>query len=236
MATFPLHTYQSENELSSAVSSAYTLPVLAVPIGHSGTREADALGEWNLSQFTDKLIPTVGPLGTVEESSGYLLSPAHVLMMRRGISGALREVYHRINFLMFDMCISSDADTEQTSARFIDTDDPEQRTRLGVAVLEEFYDFRNVSETVKFVGDNWDLLPVLLEAFKQIEKRFPQSRCVLELVFDMEGASTPGLMLYISTEAPVEAAYEALEALDDEWWLDVDPAVSSRVCIDLELM
>ena len=106
--------------------------------------------------------------------------------------------------------------------------------------LEKFYVFRNLrnrSEVIKFVVDNSFLLHPLCEACEQIRNCFGNSaQVVLEVVTDPEFADDQELVIFIRTDLSPDEAFEKLEQIDDEWWLDVPPNVREKLCIDVEFI
>lgn len=103
--------------------------------------------------------------------------------------------------------------------------------------LEKFYAFRNRSEVIKFAVDNSFLLQPLCEAHEQIRNYFGNSTQVfLEVVTDPEFADDQELAIFIRTNLSPDEAFERLEQIDDEWWLDVPPNVREKLCIDVEFI
>jgi len=104
-------------------------------------------------------------------------------------------------------------------------------------ILEHLYDFRNQSEVIRFAVDNSFLLQTLHEAYKQIRNYFGESvQAVLEVVADPEFFEDQELVIFIRTDFSPDEAFEKLEQIDDEWWLDVPADVRKKLCIDVEFI
>ncbi len=101
--------------------------------------------------------------------------------------------------------------------------------------LEQLYIFRNRSEVIEFAVDNSFLLQPLHEACEQIRNYFGNSaQVVLEVITDPEFAEDRELVISIRTNIPPDEAFEKLEQIDDEWWLDIPANVRKKLCIDVE--
>lgn len=101
--------------------------------------------------------------------------------------------------------------------------------------LEQHYIFRNQSEVMNFAVNNSSLLQPLHEAYNQIRNYFGESvQAVLEVVTDPEFVEDQELVIFIHTDLAPEEAFERLEQIDDEWWLDVPSNVREKLCIDVE--
>lgn len=104
-------------------------------------------------------------------------------------------------------------------------------------ILEHLYDFRNQSEVIRFAVDNSFLLQTLHEASEQIRNYFGESvQAVLEVVSDPEFFEDQELVIFIRTDLSPDEAFEKLEQMDDEWWLDVPADVRKNLCIDVEFI
>jgi len=101
--------------------------------------------------------------------------------------------------------------------------------------LEQHYVFRNKSEVMDFAVNNSFLLQPLHEACEHIRNYFGESaQAVLEVVTDPEFVEDQELVIFIHTDLAPEEAFERLEQIDDEWWLDVPSNVREKLCIDVE--
>lgn len=103
--------------------------------------------------------------------------------------------------------------------------------------LERHYIFRNRSEVMGFAVNNSFLLQPLHEAYNQIRNYFGESvQAVLEVVADPEFFEDQELVIFIRTDLSPDEAFEKLEQMDDEWWLDVPATVRKNLCIDVEFI
>ena len=101
--------------------------------------------------------------------------------------------------------------------------------------LEQRYVFRNKYEVMDFAVNNSFLLQPLHEVCEYIRNYFRESaQAVLEVVTDPEFAEDQELVIFIHTDLSPEEAFEKLEQIDDEWWLDVPSNVRKKLCIDVE--
>lgn len=106
---------------------------------------------------------------------------------------------------------------------------------LDLRVLEQHYIFRNRPDVINFAVDNSFLLQPLHEACEQIRNYFGESaQAVLEVVTDPEFAEDQELVIFIRTNLSPDEAFENLERMDDEWWLDVPVNVRKKLCINVE--
>lgn len=106
---------------------------------------------------------------------------------------------------------------------------------LGLGVLEQPYRLRRRTEVTEFLTDNSFLLPVLGEAYEQIRNHFGKStQITLEVVTDPEVAGDQELAIFIRTNLSPDKAFEKLEQLGEEWWLDTPFNVREKLCIDVE--
>ncbi len=103
--------------------------------------------------------------------------------------------------------------------------------------LEQRYIFRNRSEVMDFAVNNSFLLQPLHEAWDQIRNYFGESvQAVLEVVADPEFFEDQELVIFIRTDLSPDEAFEKMEQMDDEWWLDVPATVRKNLCIDVEFI
>lgn len=103
--------------------------------------------------------------------------------------------------------------------------------------LEQHYLFRNRSEVMGFAVNNSFLLQPLHEASEQIRNYFGESvQAVLEVVADPEFFEDQELVIFIRTDLSPDEAFEKMEQMDDEWWLDVPATVRKNLCIDVEFI
>ena len=67
-----------------------------------------------------------------------------------------------------------------------------------------------------------------------IKRHFPNSDVVLEVVTDPEIADDKQLVAFIVVEKPAEDASQALDHLDEEWWMEALDRAQDNLCITLE--
>jgi hypothetical protein len=85
-----------------------------------------------------------------------------------------------------------------------------------------------------FLCANDFLLPLLMEAGGEINRRFPGTGMALELMTDPEGMDAEQLFLYICTTLPPSEARPKLKELDRDWWLSALKRAHGKLCISLE--
>ena len=103
--------------------------------------------------------------------------------------------------------------------------------------LEEIYTFRRPPEVAEFLGENPFLVPVLFEAYPEIEKYFGRTAPVfLEVVTDPEAADDRELYALIGTRLSPEEALERLGQFDKDWWLRTLDRAQCKLCIHIEFL
>jgi|GEM_PF-608970 hypothetical protein len=100
--------------------------------------------------------------------------------------------------------------------------------------LEQLYAFRKPTETLHFLEANPFLVPLLQEAYANIRKYFPYSELFLEVITDPEAIDEKQLVVFIAVEQNPDEASQALDQLDENWWLDAMERVQDKLCITLE--
>jgi hypothetical protein len=103
-----------------------------------------------------------------------------------------------------------------------------------VQPLEQLYDFRKPTEVTHFLEVNPFLVPLLREAYTHIRKYFLSSKHFLEVVTDPEAIDEEQLVVFIAVNHDPEEASEALNQLDEHWWLDAVERARDKLCITLE--
>lgn len=101
-------------------------------------------------------------------------------------------------------------------------------------VLIDLFALRNSQKTFFFLTRNDFLVPLLIEANREIKKHFPESDLYLEVVNDPEAKDKRQLLLYISTKLAPREARPILKKLDNEWWLAALEKAQGKLCISLE--
>lgn len=100
--------------------------------------------------------------------------------------------------------------------------------------LEQLYNFRKPAEVSRFLEVNPFLIPLLREAYTHIRKYFPSSKLILEAVADPEAIDEEQLVVFIAANHDPDEASEALNRLDEDWWLDAMERAQDKLCITLE--
>jgi hypothetical protein len=103
-----------------------------------------------------------------------------------------------------------------------------------VQPLEQLYDFRKPIEVSHFLEVNPFLVPLLREAYIHIRRYFPSSELFLEVVADPEAIDEEQLVVFVAVNHDPDEASEALNRLDEHWWLDSVERAQDKLCITLE--
>ena len=84
-------------------------------------------------------------------------------------------------------------------------------------------------EIREFLRNNILLGPIVAEAYGKLQKLFPYSTIIMEVVQDE-------LVISIETTLSPEEAIEQLDRFDDEWWLDIASSLDSftKLCVRVE--
>lgn len=103
--------------------------------------------------------------------------------------------------------------------------------------LERLYTFRRRVEVSRFLQRHPFLVPVLLEAYSEIENHFGlYSQVFLELVSDPEVQGLVELFGYIVTRLAPEEAGKRLQRFDRDWFLNQLPHVKGLLNFDVEFL
>ena len=87
--------------------------------------------------------------------------------------------------------------------------------------LEALYSFRNASAVRQFLEAHPNLIELLLEAYRYLQKHFGSiPQIVLELVTYPDETAYDELVAWIQSEDRVPEGLEKLEKFEDEWFLD----------------
>ena len=100
--------------------------------------------------------------------------------------------------------------------------------------IDKLYIFREATEVTSFLEENPFLIPLLQEAYMHIKRHLPHSDVVLEVVTDPEIMGQKDLVVFIVVEGKAEEASEALDRLDEEWWLNALERAEDKLHIALE--
>jgi hypothetical protein len=112
---------------------------------------------------------------------------------------------------------------------------------IQLHLVEQLYTFVQRDRVLRFLNEHAFLVPILLEAYGQIEVHFPPSHLFLDVVTDPEVAADEAgerdseeLVLSIATRLDVKEALDRLAQLDNDWWLAALPRAEGKLCINLE--
>ncbi len=110
------------------------------------------------------------------------------------------------------------------------------RPKIETHCLEQFYGFREKSEILLFLEKKQFLLSLLEDAYINIRSYFPASDLFLEVVIDPEIPNERQLVIFIAIKENAEEASEALDKLDENWWMDNMDRAQGSLCITLEFI
>ena len=105
---------------------------------------------------------------------------------------------------------------------------------INTQSLEQLYSFRKPEETLRFLEENPFLAPLLEEAYIHIREYFLHEKVFLEVVADPEAVGEKQLVVFIVVEQKPNEASQALDDLDEDWWLDAMERAQDKLCITLE--
>lgn len=96
-----------------------------------------------------------------------------------------------------------------------------------MSIFNIMYDIRGADEYREFLKNNISLTPLLSEAYDKLQVHFPYSTIFAEVIEDE-------LVISIGTTLSPKEAKGKLYKFDEEWWLDVDVNLRSKICITVE--
>ena len=100
-------------------------------------------------------------------------------------------------------------------------------------LLKDKYILLNSHEILQYLQLKRELIPVLLEAERQIRKIFIDEKLVLKFIYDPEIVNWKKLIVAIHTYLDASDAFDKLKLLDHSWWLDASYSVSSDLDIHI---
>jgi hypothetical protein len=110
--------------------------------------------------------------------------------------------------------------------------DDKNSIETKINLLDKFYTFQGYLEVSNFLKTHDYLIPILFEAIGEIDNYFPDRLGLsLEVVNDFESNEEK---LYLKIHSLSPNAYELLDELDENWWLDTIPKTNLKMNIDLE--
>jgi hypothetical protein len=89
-----------------------------------------------------------------------------------------------------------------------------------IARLSKVYELKEPLNIVRFIIKYPGILPLLFEAPLEIRKYFLDEKLVLKVISDIESSSWQKLVISIFTKESVDEAFNRLNLLDENWWLD----------------
>lgn len=101
-------------------------------------------------------------------------------------------------------------------------------------LLELIYSFRKPGEVKRFLETYKFLAPLLIEAYFEIGKHFPNPRIFLEIDIDPEETNDQQLVAFVATNYSPNEAIRKLKQFDEDWWLDALDRAQKRLCINVE--
>jgi hypothetical protein len=133
-------------------------------------------------------------------------------------------------WLKLPLTLINTSNKEQTKGKEYD------RPQIETDQLERLYIFREKAEILPFLETKKFLLPLLEEAYITIRSYFPTSDLFLEVIIDPEIANERQLVVFIAIRKNAEEASEALDKLDEDWWMDNMDRAQGSLCITLEFI
>lgn len=107
-------------------------------------------------------------------------------------------------------------------------------------ILNRLYTITCYPAIQRFLEERGFLVPLLEEAYGQLQTYFPETPLFLNVFSDPEagrdapGGDTEQLALSIVTKLDVDEAMARLELFDRNWWLDALPRSHGEMVITLE--
>ncbi|NJL91296.1 MAG: hypothetical protein HC916_17060 [Coleofasciculaceae cyanobacterium SM2_1_6] len=101
-------------------------------------------------------------------------------------------------------------------------------------LLKDRYILFDSHKILQYLHSKRELIPVLLEAERQIRKIFIDEKLALKFIYDPEIASWKKLIIAIHTQLDADDAFDKLKLLDHGWWLNASYSVSSDLDIYID--
>lgn len=109
--------------------------------------------------------------------------------------------------------------------------------RQEIERLQGLYSFRQKEDVAEFLESHPYLVPLLFEAYPQMEKHFGGNAPVfLEVITDPEATDDRELYALIGTRLSPEEALERLDQFDKDWWLRTLDRAQCKLCIHIEFL
>lgn len=100
--------------------------------------------------------------------------------------------------------------------------------------IESSFYLKNRDEVLSFVREHRFLPSLLKEACYWLDRQFPSSERVLELISDPEVDDDQQLVLSVVSQLSPAESLKRLDRFDNEWWLDAMSRARNKLCITLE--
>lgn len=127
------------------------------------------------------------------------------------------------------------ADAIPSRGRWSSLGDASWSVAAEFAAVRELYGFRGYGEVRQFLNQHRNLLPILIDAKREIDLHFGNSTpATLEVSIDADDPTDRELFLSILTSLDPDDALDRLDALDRSWWLAVLPRAHGKLTIGLE--
>jgi hypothetical protein len=108
-------------------------------------------------------------------------------------------------------------------------------TQTDSTRLEAAYDLVNREEVLDFLAQHSFLIPILIEASRQIPGYFPSDiSLALELLVGPEDPEDRSLFLAVRTRQNSADALASLDRLDEEWWVEQSYQTDGALTITIE--
>jgi hypothetical protein len=101
-------------------------------------------------------------------------------------------------------------------------------------LLKDKYVLFDSYEVLEYLQLERELIPVLLEAERQIRNIFIDEKLALKFIYDPEIVNWKKLIVTIHTHLDADDAFDKLKLLDHGWCLDASYPVSSDLDIHID--
>ncbi len=99
--------------------------------------------------------------------------------------------------------------------------------------LERLYTFKERAKVTFFLERNPFLVPLLREAYDELDNYFPYSPLLLRVFTYPEETNDEQLIMLISTNLSPKEAFANLERFDKIWWLEAIERSDGKLCINV---
>jgi len=107
----------------------------------------------------------------------------------------------------------------------------------AIEVIFDLYSLHDPKTVWAYLELHREILPVLLEGFYQIQHRFGSGTTViLSVIAEPTNPGASELFALIPTSLSVHQAMQAMNKLDEEWWLDVPEHKTGTLNFDVKFV